>query len=68
MLAVAARVAAAKEQVMGRKEDIKAFKDAKAKLDAYSAGLPKNSPETDKYLELNRKTSEALAKLPWWRR
>jgi hypothetical protein len=53
---------------MGRKEDVKAFKDAKAKLDAYSGGLPKGSVETPKYLQLNRKTSEALAKLPWYRR
>jgi hypothetical protein len=53
---------------MGRKEDVKAFKDAKAKQDAYVEGLPKGSPETAKYLELNRKTSAALEKLPWYRR
>lgn len=53
---------------MGRKEDIEAFKAAKAKQDAYVAGLPKGGPETDKYLELNRKTSAAMEKLPWYRR
>lgn len=53
---------------MGRREDVKAFRAAKAKLDAYSAGLPKGSAETKKYLELNAKTSDALAKLPWYRR
>jgi hypothetical protein len=52
----------------GRKEDIKAFKKAKAEQDAYVAKLPKGSPETDRYLELNRKTSEAMKKLPWYRR
>jgi hypothetical protein len=53
---------------MGRKEDIKAFKDAKSKQDKYVAGLPKGSPETAKYLELNGKTSDALKKLPWYMR
>lgn len=53
---------------MASKDDRKAFKDAKAKQDAYVAGLPKGSKATAKYLELNRKTSQALSKLSWWER
>jgi len=53
---------------MGKAEDVKAFKAAKAKQDAYVAGLPKGSKPTAKYQELNSKTNDALAKLPWWRR
>lgn len=53
---------------MGRKEDVSASKAADAKLNAYSAGLPKGSPETKKYLELNAAANAAAAKLPWWRR
>lgn len=54
---------------MGKHDEaVKAFKKAKAEQDAYVSKLPKGSPETDRYLELNRRTSEAMKKLPWYRR
>jgi hypothetical protein len=52
----------------GRHSADEAFRKAKKAQDEYVATLPKGSPETDRYLELNRKTSEAIAKLPWYRR
>jgi hypothetical protein len=52
----------------GKHSADEAFRKAKAEQDAYVSKLPKGSPETDRYLELNRKTSNAMARLPWYRR
>lgn len=52
----------------GKHSADEAFRKAKAEQEAYVSKLPKGSPETDRYLELNRKTTEAMSKLSWLRR
>lgn len=49
---------------MSVKADMKAARKALDKLQAYCAGLPKNSEPTNKYYELNTKANQALGKLP----
>lgn len=53
---------------MGREDDIKAFKDAKSKQDAYVAGLPKGSPETAKYLEWDPEDQRSIGEVALYRR
>jgi hypothetical protein len=53
---------------MGKKEDTAAYKTAVKKLQTYCKGLPKNSVETPKYLELNAEAERLSKKVSWWNR
>jgi hypothetical protein len=62
-----------RDKVLGKPEAIKAYRDAKADLEAcgerdvaeYGWG---NCPETDEYLEPNSRVIEAERNIPYWRR